>query len=46
VGNPLAWEMLFYEIGPMIETDTFSCFSDDDHVDDGYPALAWEWDVL
>lgn len=45
LNNPAAWELMFREIEPMVLTDTFVCFSDEDHVDDEMPMLAWEWDL-
>lgn len=43
--NPAAWEEMIAFIYPVMMTDTF-VFETGDHVDDGIPTTAVEWDVL
>lgn len=42
---PAAWEELMAYIMPVIIADNF-CLDRDDHVDDGVPITAAEWDLL
>lgn len=42
---PAAWEELMGLLAPVVLADTFA-FEGEDHVDDGYPTQAYEWDLL
>ncbi len=43
--NPTAWEEMMAFIHPILNADTFA-FDKDDHVDDGVPVTASEWDLI
>ncbi len=43
--NPAAWQELVGFLYPVMVADSF-CLDRDDHVDDGVPITAAEWDLL